>query len=306
MLSDNLKEELKKLNDYLSKINCKFKIISSEHIPEIRKEIKQLYIDKKITKEIYYYVSKYFKFNSSRNIINDRYIIVIAIPQKISIVTLKIGERKLDVIIPPTYIYKENQDRIYKILLKIFKDINKINYAYLPKKLIAVRSGLAKYGRNNICYVNGMGSFNRLESYYIDFPLEIDNWYEESMMQECNNCSKCLIACPNKCIRENKFIIKAENCLTYFNENLNDFPDWIDNKFHNALVGCMICQNICPINKKFKIKEKILSFSEKDSDIIIKGLGKINLPIKLEEKLKYINMDEYISVLSRNIKVLMN
>jgi len=299
-----LKEELIKLNDYFSKINCKFRVISSKHIPEIRKEIKKLYMDKRITKEIYNYVSKYFKFNVSKYLFDERYIIVAAIPQKTSILTLNIGERKLDVIIPPTYIYNKDQNRIYNILLKIFKDKKKISYANLPKKLIAVRSGLAEYGRNNICYVKGMGSFNRLETYYIDFPLDVDNWYEESMMERCNTCSNCLVACPNKCIRENNFVIKAEHCLTYFNENINDFPEWIDNNSHNSLIGCMICQNVCPINKKYKDKEKILSISKNESELLLKEFGKINLTKKLEEKLRNINMDEYISVLPRNIRLL--
>jgi len=306
LLSDYLKDELKNLNDYLFKLNFKFKIISAKHIPEIEQEIKQLYIEKKITKTIYRYVSKYFQFNIPKNFLNERYIIIVAIPQKISIVNFKIEGKKFDFIIPPTYIYKANQDRIYKILLNIFKDSKKINYAHLPKKLISVRSGLSKYGRNNISYVEGMGSFNRLESYYIDFPLNIDNWDEESIMEECRTCSLCLNACPNNCIRENEFVIKADHCLTYFNENLNDFPDWVDVKSHNSLVGCMVCQNVCPINKKYKKdKVEILSFSEKESEIIIQGLEKNSLPINLNNKLKSINMDEYLPVLSRNIKALM-
>ena len=305
LLSDYLEEELKNLDDYLSKLNFKFKIISAEHIPEIKQEIKQLYFEEKITKTIYNYVSKYFEFNNHKNVLNERYIIIVAIPQKISLVTFKIKGKKFDLIIPPTYIYKANQDRILKILLKIFKDDKKIEYAHLPKKLIAVRSGLAKYGRNNICYVEGMGSFTRLESYYIDFPLNIDNWDKQSIMEECKNCFLCLNACPNNCIREDEFVLRAQNCLTYFNENLNDFPNWINIKSYDALVGCMICQNVCPINKKYKInKVNIMSFSEKESEVIIKGLEKTRLPLKLKEKLRKINMDEYLSVLPRNIKVL--
>ncbi len=301
-----MKDDIKYLKDYLFKLNFKFKIFSAKHIPEIEQEIKQLYIDEKITKTIYNYVSKYFQFNIPKNVLNERYVIIVAIPQKISIVNFKIGKKKFDFIIPPTYIYKANQDRLYKILLNIFKDRKKINYAYLPKKLIAVKSGLAKYGRNNISYVEGMGSFNRLESYYIDFPLDIDDWDKKSIMEECRNCSLCINACPNNCIRENKFVIKAEHCLTYFNENLNNFPDWVDIKSHNALVGCMVCQNVCPINRKYKNdKVEILSFSEKESEAIIVGLKNNGLPIKLNNKLKRINMDEYLSVLPRNIKLLM-
>ena len=139
-----MKEELKKLDDYLFKLKFKFKIISAEHIPEIKQEIKQLYIEEKITKTIYNYISKYFQFNIPKKVLNKRYIIIVAIPQKTSIVTLKINAKKFDLIIPPTYIYKKNQEKIHKIFLKIFKNGKKINYANLPKKLIAVRSGLAK------------------------------------------------------------------------------------------------------------------------------------------------------------------
>lgn len=295
-------KELQNLNEIFSKLNFKYKIISSKHIIELKQEIDQLYIDKKISKKIYHYISKYYDFKNFNITFNNRYVIIIAIPQKISFITLKIKGKKYDVIIPPTYIYKKNQKKIYRTLVNIFKEVN---YAYLPKKLIAVRSGLAKYGKNNICYVDGMGSLHRLESFYIHFRFGIDNWKEKILMDECHNCTLCIKACPNNCIREQDFVIKAENCLTFFNENLKVFPKWIDNKSHNALIGCMICQNICPINKKYKkTKIKVLSFTERESEIICQHLNLSNLPLGLKGKLKRINMDEYISVLSRNINVL--
>jgi epoxyqueuosine reductase len=40
----------------------------------------------------------------------------------------------------------------------------------LPRKLFAVRSGLGVYGRNNICYVEGMGSTPFLATYFSDIP----------------------------------------------------------------------------------------------------------------------------------------
>ena len=36
--------------------------------------------------------------------------------------------------------------------------VDRVDYHFFMK-LAAVRSGLAQYGRNNICYVEGMGSF---------------------------------------------------------------------------------------------------------------------------------------------------
>jgi epoxyqueuosine reductase len=37
-------------------------------------------------------------------------------------------------------------------------------------KRLAVRSGLARYGRNNVTYVEGMGSFLELSASLTDMP----------------------------------------------------------------------------------------------------------------------------------------
>ncbi len=43
--------------------------------------------------------------------------------------------------------------------------------ARIPVKLLAVRTGLAQYGRNNIAYVRNMGSLVRLDAFCTDAPL---------------------------------------------------------------------------------------------------------------------------------------
>ncbi len=294
------------LKENLSKIGAKFSIISGEHIIEIKNDIEQLYHKKKISKEIFDYVSKYFNFDILKSDLSKIYIIIISIPQKITLVNFNIKGKKLDFLIPPTYIYRKNQDIIHRILLNIFEDPGKINIAYLPKKLLAVRSGLARYGKNNICYVEGFGSFHRLESFYVEYSLGIDNWTEKLMMNECDDCSLCVRVCPNKCISNQDFVIKAEHCLTFFNENNNDFPEWIDIKSHNSLVGCMNCQIVCPVNRDFiKKKERGISFTNIESEFIIKGLKEYEFPFEVLEKLRKIDMDEYLSVLPRNISVLL-
>ena len=294
----------KLLDNFLSKINAKYKIISTKHIIDLKNEIKLLYEFNKISKKIYNYVSKYYQFNSNQDV-KSKYIIIISIPQKITTVTFQIKGKKIDIIIPPTYIYTEKQKNIYHNLVNIFKNSSFIELAYLPKKLLAARSGLAKYGKNNLCYVDGMGSFHRLESFYIKYPFDIYNWKEKIVMNECKKCSLCKKVCPNHCIKNKKFVIKAEHCLTFFNENIDKFPNWIDNRSHNALVGCMKCQIVCPVNRDYiKKREKRITFSEDESDIFIKGLNKNQLTTNLLEKLKTIDMDEYISVLSRNINYL--
>ena len=46
--------------------------------------------------------------------------------------------------------------------------------------------------------------------------------------------------CPTKAIRQDRFLISAEQCLTFFNEKPDDFPEWVNPVWHNCLIGCMI------------------------------------------------------------------
>lgn len=178
--------------------------------------------------------------------------------------------------------------------------------ATLPLKLLAVRSGLGSYGRNNICYVEGMGSFHRLKAFYTDYPFPIDDWHEKKMIDRCMSCSLCSQACPTQCITLERFLIHAEQCLTYFNENEKEFPKWIDPRSHNALVGCMKCQLVCPENRAVvHLKERGATFSEEETSMILRETPLEGLPATLVSKLRRFNIDEYYSVLPRNLAVLL-
>jgi len=118
-------------------------------------------------------------------------------------------------------------------------------------KLLAGRSGLGKYGRNNICYVGEMGSFVNLMAFFTDYEFEEDNWQPTKMMEHCETCKKCISDCPGQAIpKTDSFVIDVERCISLYNEIPGVIPDWIPNTAHNALMGCMICQKNCPGNKK--------------------------------------------------------
>ena len=63
-------------------------------------------------------------------------------------------------------------------LRAVGKEGYRIATPILPLKLLAVHGGIAEYGRNNITYVSGMGSFMRLTAVYSDMPCETDHWRE--------------------------------------------------------------------------------------------------------------------------------
>ena len=69
-----------------------------------------------------------------------------------------------------------------------------------PLKTLAACAGLARYGRNNIAYVPGLGSYLMLAACCLsDAPPPDDApWGEPQELERCERCSACLRACPDR------------------------------------------------------------------------------------------------------------
>jgi epoxyqueuosine reductase len=138
----------------------------------------------------------------------------------------------LTLILPPTYLGATEVLRQIEGLLAecLAPEGYYVAPARLPRKILAVRSGLAEYGRNNIGYVPGMGSFFQLTVFYSELPCQEDTWREPRMMDRCQDCQACLTKCPTGAISSERFLLRAERCLVFHNERSSDhpFPDWID------------------------------------------------------------------------------
>lgn len=126
----------------------------------------------------------------------------------------------LALILPPTYVgYDETRKWVEDLLAQILRTKGyRVVRPSLPLKLLAVRSGLGWYGRNNICYVPGMGSFLQLVSVYSDLPCQKDSWREAQMMPSCQNCYACRLSCPTGAISSDRFLLRAERCIVFHNE----------------------------------------------------------------------------------------
>ena len=182
----------------------------------------------------------------------------------------------------------------------------------LHLKLLAVRSGLGKYGRNNICYVDEMGSLITLYAFFTDFQFEVDNWTEIQMMDFCKSCTICVNNCPTHAIPtspEENFVIKAGKCITLYNEIDGEFPQWIDLGAHNALEGCMRCQLTCPGNSKsIKLTERFEDVTEEETKMILEGNPDENLLNALSDKIKMFSpsyAEKKFPSFKRNLEVLL-
>ncbi|MFX0018522.1 MAG: 4Fe-4S double cluster binding domain-containing protein [Promethearchaeota archaeon] len=283
-------------------------IVHAEHIPDLRNDIRKHHEQNLIYPPLYNEYKAYFEFEAEVDFARINSLLIIAIPQPQTETIFYWNKKKISLIIPPTYLYgREIIDQMTKFLSEIFKPAGyNIAYAILPLKTLAVRSGLAEYGRNNITYLPEMGSFHRLTAFYSDFPIEDGNWQDLQMMDLCKECSACIRKCPTGAIPTDRFLLRVERCITYHNEQPEGvpFPDWLDPSWHNCLVGCLHCQKICPANKKVKNWiEPGPIFTEKETKLLLNGRTIDNLPSETKKKIEDCDFVNYLEVFPRNLSV---
>ncbi|MFC1927263.1 4Fe-4S double cluster binding domain-containing protein [Chloroflexota bacterium] len=282
------------------------KVLPFEHVARLKYEIEERLSQKEIDAGLYEKYLTYFKFDVADSLRWARSITITAAPQPQRKVVFHFNGQTCSVIIPPTY-YADTDDRIKNILQNILSSNGyQLHRVALPLKLLAVCGGMAKYGKNNIAYVEGLGSFVRLTAFLSDMPADGTDWLEPGAIKECDSCKACLNACPAGAIIPDRFLIHAERCITFLNEWPGEFPEWIDPAWHNSLVGCMKCQLICPVNKRFvKWVEEGEDFNEAETDSILNEGPLDRLPPETAHKLNRSYMAEYLDVLPRNLRALM-
>jgi epoxyqueuosine reductase len=288
--------------------NQKFdgRIVSIKHLHDVQEAIERRHTQGHFDDEFYKKWLTEFVFNPPEHLPTPRSLIVVAVPQPQLQVTFEWNGRSHPFIIPPNYSYHSDA-QVEDILTRALRRENYgVAMATLPKKLLAVRSGLAKYGKNNLSYVPGMGSFHRLTVFYSEVPCPEDIWQDLLMMEECHDCDACLRGCPTDTISSDRFLLHAERCISFFNERAGDFPEWIKPQWHNALVGCLYCQRVCPLNKPFLqwIEDKA-EFSEEETALLLEVASPERLSAITIKKIKDIYCWEYINVLGRNLNLLL-
>jgi epoxyqueuosine reductase len=297
----------KPLNTVFNEQGYGGKVVSIEHVGELEAEIMSRYQKGLLDPDLYDAYLASFDFACQQKLKDARSLIIATVPQPQVQLTFLREDKSYAVFIPPTYysaIDNEVADFLKTVLQPQGYQLQKVR---LPEKLLAVRSGLAFYGKNNITYVKGMGSFQRPVVFISDYPCEEDSWGEATVLEHCENCSACLKACPTNAIVSDRFQLYAERCLTFHNESDSAFPQWLSPSWHNCLVGCMICQKVCPANKEVvKWTEAGATFDHDETNLILEGVPRERLPRKTFEKIKSLDMMRYYDVLKRNLKVLID
>ncbi len=294
---------------HLVKQGYRGRIVSIQRLSELKDEIIKRNNEGLFDEEFYRLRLAFFDFKTPETLSHAKSLIVVAVPRPQAQVTFTFEGKKKELILPPTYVgYQRTTNRVAEFLTGILKEKGyRTAKTVLPLKLLAVRSGLAEYGLNNITYVPSMGSFYQLVALYSDLPCSEDTWREAQMMKICEKCQACRRACPTGAISSDRFLLHAERCLAYRNEREGDvpFPAWINPSWHNCLYGCLHCQRVCPADRPFLnwIVEKE-EFSQKETELLLKGQLFNSLPSSTLEKLKNLDLADPDSLdnLPRNLR----
>lgn len=287
----------------LERCGCRSVIVSTEHVAELRETIEANRVTGLIDDGVYRQYAAYFENMLTQEISWARSIVEIAVPRPVLETTFTINGARHTVIIPPTYEHSVDGKVATTIESALAPHGYRISRASLPLKLLAARSGLARYGKNNIAYVEGLGSFHRLLAFYSNLPVVNDTWQEPQVLDECDGCNACTKKCPTGAIDTDQFQLRAGRCLTYHNEASGPFPEWIDKTWHHCLVGCMKCQHYCPVNKDVcSWTQQFAEFTAEETELLLRGTPKNEIPPSLIAKFENTDLLEEPADLARNLR----
>jgi epoxyqueuosine reductase len=124
-----------------------------------------------------------------------------------------------------------------------------VDSAPLLEKALAKEAGLGWIGKNSLLIHPRMGSFVFIGELVLDLELEYDEPFGNNL---CGSCTRCMDSCPTGAILA-PAVLDARKCISYLTiETKEDIPEYLTANLSNCLVGCDICQQVCPWNSKAK------------------------------------------------------
>jgi epoxyqueuosine reductase len=292
----------------------KYRIVSVERFPSLQNEYNAARNNTQLgSNRIYRDQIAPLNFKLPENFRNARAVIVVATYSKNMYANFRLDGNSYRILVPFQY-YSDDlgADKLKGIIQKeIIKTVGRRVEdfsSHLPLKLLAARSGLGHYGRNSLIFVEGMGSYNLLYAFLTDHPFTEDHRTNLEILNECNHCHACERTCPTNCISRWSFSTNIDRCLTLYNENPGDFPNWIYGSMHHALMGCMKCKSPCPVNEGIaELSGTLEEVSEEETRKILKGTPDDALLKSLQRKLRQfraVATKEQFPIMSRNLRAL--
>ena len=113
----------------------------------------------------------------------------------------------------------------------------------LPAKAIAHRAGIGYFGKNGLIHTKSGGSWITLHCILTNAPLPQDESVDK--LSDCGACRACIQACPTGAIQGDGLVLPSR-CIRNYMLSSDFIPVDIRDKIGLRLLGCDICQQVCP------------------------------------------------------------
>lgn len=122
-----------------------------------------------------------------------------------------------------------------------------ISNAHIAIKPYLLKMGVGETGRNSLVSVDGLGTRFHAQIVLTDMPLDADKPRNPRFVSDlCASCSACVKACPAGAILEDGKI-DIDRCLRARDDG-EIVPEDMRPLYKNRILGCDVCQDVCPRN----------------------------------------------------------
>ena len=117
----------------------------------------------------------------------------------------------------------------------------------VPAKRFAAMAGFGAQGRNTLLCSQQWGTCLTLQTLVSDVEPAISALAPPSVDETCGGCRRCVEACPTGAL-DGQGGLNPEKCLRAWQFSGKVMPEFLRKKNGMRLLGCEICQRVCPKN----------------------------------------------------------
>ncbi len=115
----------------------------------------------------------------------------------------------------------------------------------LPERFLAELTGQGWVGQNTCFYTRATGSWIFLGEILLTLKLRTDEVADASLT--CHGCGSCILACPTGALLGD-CTLDPSKCLAYLTQARGVIPPKYRKLMGLTIIGCDICQEVCPDN----------------------------------------------------------